>query len=150
MKETFKSVGYWLKEHKSSKKMKLDDIYEFMINEFNYDRMNLEKERHTSTKYLFENHDLKNKLEKYKDLEKENQKLFEYLFKITGIVSQVVTENKNLQLEIKELVKAVDELKSTRYLVVEEKPMKTPKAEPMKIKSGAKTSAIIKKVKEGN
>lgn len=68
---------------------------------------------------------------------KREEKLFDYLGKLV-VISKDNNEN---------LVKKIEELKSDRYLVVSEKPMKVP-TQKMGIKSSTKTGKIIKKVKE--
>ena len=68
---------------------------------------------------------------------KNMDKLFEYL----GKLAVVVKDNHE------NFIKEIEDLKSDRYLRVPEKPMKETK-QKMGIKSGTKTSKIIKKVKE--
>lgn len=68
---------------------------------------------------------------------KKEDKLYEYLEKIAVVIKDY---NQKLYDEIQDL-------KSDRYLRVPEKPMKETK-QKMGIKSGTKTSKIIKKVKE--
>ena len=70
-------------------------------------------------------------------LNKNMDKLYEYLGKLAVVVKD---HDQKLYEEIKDL-------KSDRYLVVSERPMKATK-QVMGIKSGTKTSKIIKKVKE--
>lgn len=70
-------------------------------------------------------------------LNKNMDKLYEYLGKLAVVVKD---HDQKLYEEIKDL-------KSDRYLVVSEKPMKAT-VQKMGIKSSAKTSKIIKKVKE--
>ncbi len=69
---------------------------------------------------------------------KKEDKLYEYLEKIAVVIKDY---NQKLYDEIQDL-------KSDRYLRVPEKPMKETK-QKMGIKSGTKTSKIIKAVKEG-
>ena len=69
---------------------------------------------------------------------KNMDKLFEYL----GKLAVVVKDNHE------NFIKEIEDLKSDRYLRVPEKPMKETK-QKMGIKSGTKTSKIIKAVKEG-
>lgn len=87
---------------------------------------------------------IKNQSEKLTDqnydiirLNKNMDKLYEYLGKLAVVVKD---HDQKLYDEIKDL-------KSDRYLVVSEKPMKAT-VQKMGIKSGTKTSKIIKKVKE--
>lgn len=94
--------------------------------------VNVEKEK--CIELLEENKSLKCTIELY---ETQNNKLYELLDKLHKIVK---SENKGLEEEI-------SELKSDRYRVVKIKPTKAIKQE-IKAKSGARTSKIIKKVKE--
>lgn len=70
-------------------------------------------------------------------LNKNMDKLYEYLGKLAAVVKD----------HDQKLYDEIQDLKSDRYLVVSEKPMKATK-QVMGIKSGTKTSKIIKKVKE--
>lgn len=87
---------------------------------------------------------IKNQSEKLTDqnyelirLNKNMDKLYEYLGKLAVVVKD----------HDQKLYDEINELKSDRYLVVSEKPMKATK-QVMGIKSGTKTSKIIKKMKE--
>lgn len=71
-------------------------------------------------------------------LTKNTDKLFECLWKLAVIVKD----------HDKKLYDEIQDLKSERYLRVPEKPMKETK-QRMGMKSGTKTSKIIKAVKEG-
>lgn len=70
-------------------------------------------------------------------LNKNMDKLYEYLGKLAVVVKD----------HDQKLYDEIQDLKSDRYLVVSERPMKATK-QVMGIKSGTKTSKIIKKVKE--
>ena len=70
-------------------------------------------------------------------LNKNMDKLYEYLGKLAVVVKD----------HDQKLYDEIQDLKSDRYLVVSERPMKATK-QVMGIKSGIKTSKIIKKVKE--
>ena len=70
-------------------------------------------------------------------LNKDMDKLYEYLGKLAVVVKD----------HDQKLYDEIQDLKSDRYLVVSERPMKATK-QVMGIKSGTKTSKIIKKVKE--
>ena len=70
-------------------------------------------------------------------LNKNMDKLYEYLGKLAVVVKD----------HDQKLYDEIQDLKSDRYLVVSEKPMKAT-VQKMGIKSGTKTSKIIKKVKE--
>lgn len=71
-----------------------------------------------------------------KILKENNEKLYAYLSKVADI----------LKGDHKDLITEIKDLKSDRYLIRKIKPTKETKT-TMKIKSGEKNSAIIKKVK---
>lgn len=140
MVKEIKSVGNWFK---TKKKHNLENLYDLMTEEFNYDRMNLERaniqvEQHKT--YLAE------VLRENAVLTKQNEKIFAYMEKIVKLVEEVVNDNKTKKLEIKKLNDTVKELKSDRYKVVKVRPSNKTKAEVMKIKSAARTSKIMKEM----
>ena len=153
MKKGIKQMGVWFKERvKTRRKNNLENIYELIHQEFNYDRMNVEKawmslerERSWNAELLFAKESLE---EENKKLKKTNQELkdkintqAEYLKKIVEIIANGDKEVKNLKAEIKEM-------QNGAWKVMELKPGRKPKTQEMKIISKAKTSRIAKQMKE--
>jgi len=148
MKDKFKSVGDWFKERsKSKKKHTIEGIYEFITQEFNYDRMNLERANAKVEKGL-------------EDSKRDREYIAELLERESAAIKQLNDEiKKNAKLEKEKLIlkaevellkKEAEDFKSSHWLVKELPEDKATGKQIIKVKSGASTSKIIKKVKEGN
>lgn len=147
MKEKFKSVGDWFKEKaKSKKKHTIDGIYEFITQEFNYDRMNLERANAKVEKSL-------------EDSKRDREYIAELLERESAAIKQLNTEvrknaklekdNLILKTEVELLKKEAEDFKSSHWLVKEVPEDKATGKQTIKVKSGARTSKIMKKMKEG-
>lgn len=147
MKGKFKSVGDWFKEKfKSKKKHTIEGIYEFVAQEFNYDRMNLERANAKVEKSL-------------EDSKRDRDYIAELLERESTAIKQLNGEIKKnaklekdnliLKAEIKLLKKEAEDFKSSHWLVKEVPEDKATGKQTIKVKSGASNSRIIKKVKEG-
>lgn len=156
MKEKFKSVGDWFKGRESQKERiakeitnivaaRVDKIVDHSLNKLDFgfdilcEKDNLETEVYNLKLKLKDKDNCIESLKtELKATNEENEKLYKYLEKLTKVIKK--TDDS--------LVKEIRELKSERYKVVKVKETKAT-TQKIGIKSGASTSKIIKKVKEG-
>jgi len=153
MKEKIKQMGVWFKENfKTKKKHNLENLYELVHQEFNYDRMNLERTRielervkNYNGELLFRNNDLEEKLTK---LKKENEKLKEKNEQFLEYLGKVAVLYDSNNRGITAIKKEIKEMQSGAWKVTAIKPRgKQPKTQEMKIKSSSRTSKIAKQMK---
>lgn len=141
MKEKFKSVGDWFKEKfKSKKKHTIEGIYEFITQEFNYDRMNLERANTKVERQLEDNLELAKQLSlKEEEIKELNKKLDNLQVHFDKLVEITKSSNK----EFAEGLAKINE----GTLVIEKLPEDKAKGnQKATIKSSSRNSRIIKAV----
>lgn len=141
MKGKFKSVGDWFKERtKSKKKHTIEGIYEFITQEFNYDRMNLERANTKVERQLEDNLELAKQLSlKEEEIKELNKKLDNLQVHFDKLVEITKSSNKEFAEGLAKITEGT--------LVIEKLPEdKTKGNQKATIKSSSRNSRIIKAV----
>ena len=96
-------------------------------------------------KVMMDNTKLRDKLAK---TEKSRRKNASSIGGLKKYINKLTDENEKLNITIELMQKDFDEFRKNKFIVKELKPQKTPrKRQVMNVKSGAKTSRIISKIK---
>lgn len=147
MKEKIKSMGVWFKENfKRKKKVTLEEIKELIWQEFNYDRMNLEKVR---IKLETKEEEIKNTYEYAKLMQSDKFELQKEINSLNQKIAKLEKDTLIYKAENELLKKEQEDFKKTHWIVKEIPEGKTPKGQELGIKSGVRTGRIARKVKEG-